>query len=264
MAFNVYKLRKWGALSLCSLLTTIGFFIGLTQLGFLWALVIMLICMIVSIFAASLLLKNPFSSLLEGSGLLFLDINSTGVIQPFIMQLDSPFLVGKKGKKEIRDIYDRETVGYLAKPIINIKKAEITKEGGLKIELTERQINDGRFAMFQWPVIFYNSSLSTIITKDFLSKMEKDSFAEHLALYLNHVMNELSGFIRDFGRYIVELQKPSKSWLQSKWVIVVVVALVILLIILFSGPVITTIQGFFGSEAATKAIDTAQGAVTPR
>ena len=248
---NPFIIKKYMALVFAGLLPSIGFAMGMLIYNNFWlGMMIMMICMITTLITGIALMKNPFSLMLEGKGLIVFDINSTGIIKPFIINVEPPYIKGVLNKKKINDVFNRKTVLNLTAPAKTISKAkyitEGEKKGGLIIELTEEEYNRGRFGFFHYPALIWNSQLETIVTKDFLSEQEKDAFAEHGVLYLNRKMEELTSIIRDFGRYIVEMIKPqSSSIFTKKWVWIILVVGLILLLILFATPVLQIVKGSF-------------------
>lgn len=257
MAINTFKIKKWAGLILTGFFPSICFFIGLKFYGFWVALIVLLVSIVAGVMLGNLFLKNPFSEMLEGKGLLVFNIDSTGIIRPFICGLTQPYIKGNLGKDDINDVYDRSAVLQLTHPKKAGNATEL-KEGGLNIHITEDEFNKSRFGLFQYPVLLYNNQIKSLITKDFLSEMEKKTFAEHGILYLNRKMEELTGVLRDFGRYVVELTKPKSSIFQNKYFWIVVVVFIVILIILFAKPIITQLAGAGGaissSLGSTKAV----------
>jgi len=324
MALNLYKVRVYGGLVLGPLISVIAFFIVLNFYGFLWSLAGLFVGVACSVVFGKLMIKNAFSDLLEGNGVLALDVNSTGVIQPFIVSVQSPYIRNKK--LGVDDIFDRAAVMQLAtvqharEPLTQeangirivlqksamVKLKELHKDVGILelnkdeysvlkrekdkiviqltesalktlkqktqdnmtiLELNEDEYNKGRFALFHYPCLIYNSQIKSIVTKDFLADQEKSAFAEHGILYLNRKVEELTNVVRDFGRYVVELTKPQGGGLLSKWwVWAIIIVFVGILVAMFAGPVITAIKGTMGtaSGAVQQAAGNAGGSVLPR
>lgn len=266
---NPFVVKKYAVLVMCPLVTVMCWFVGLKFYGFLMSLCFLFSGLLLSVLIGFLLLKNPFSLLLEGKGILCFDICSTGIITPFIVGVNSPYIAGKVGGKDVKDVFDRKSVFSLAAPVKNKSKAElgvpIDGEGtrGIKIVLDEVDYNKGRFALFHYPVLLWNSQVNSILTKDFLADGEKEAFAEHSVLYLNRKMEELTSVVRDFGRYVVELTKPKGSIFSNWWVWVIVGVLVVLLVVLFAPSVINAVSG--AMNTAGGGVATAKGgAVTIR
>lgn len=280
--FNAFVMKKYAAIILSGMLCTICFYVGVAMYGnLLLAISLLFMGVLCSIVAGIFLLRNPFTLLLEGKGILALDINSTGVIRPFIVKVTSPYIAAKYNGKMIHDVFDRETVMQLAAPIkarmqlekkdngniiIQLDEAELlrlkqkTADGFTKIELTEKEYNAGRFGLFHYPCIIWNSQVNSILTKDFLSEAEKTTFAEHTIIYLNQKMQELTSVVRDFGRYVVELTKPQGNIMGNKWVWIIVGIGVVILGIIFLPSIISTVKGT--AAPAMAAVKTASSTAT--
>lgn len=264
---NPFVLKKYGALLFVGLFTVICFYIGLQFYGLWIGLALLFVGLIVSMLVSNKLLTNPFTEMLEGKGILTLNIDSTGVIQPFIVGVHPPYIKGSLNRQPINDVFDRDAVFNLSIPIKNKTPAkQITEgenKGGINITLNEKDYNDGRFALFQYPVLIFNNQIKSIVTKGFLASEEKHSFAEHGVLYLNRKMEELTSAVRDFGRHVVELTKPKEGfWQQNKAIIIIVMILVGLLIILFAPKVMEQLGGVAGSTGGILK-KTAGTAITP-
>lgn len=259
---NMFKVKRIVALTVPPVLTVLMFYLALITWGLLWSLAFMLTGVVISLIIGTLLLKNPFTAMVEGKGILALNIDSTGVIRPFIVGVKAPYIRGKIGGKKIEDAFNRDTVTHIARPQKANKLLEETEKGGIKIEITNEEYNKGRFALFHYPVILYNEQIGTIITKDFLSEKEKETFAEHGVLYLNRKVQELTSVVRDFGRHVVETLRPKDSLLTNKWVWIVIAILVIILIVMFA-PAILDVMSNLGNNAIG-AVGGGSAPVTPR
>jgi hypothetical protein len=256
-------MRKWAAMFLCSMLSTVAFFAGIMYTGSIWAAVGLLFASIIVAFPlANMLLKHPFRDMVEGKGILAMDINSTGIIRPFIVRVNTPYIQGKIGKTQVNDIFNRESVFNMASPQVNSTGAEI-KDGRFMFNLDKEEFNTARFGLYTMPVLIYNSQLASFITKDFLSNKEMDVYAQHGVLYLNRKMEELSSHIRDFGRYIVEMLKPKSGFNLGGWLIWIILIIGFGALIAVFWP---TIVGFFkgGTSVIGGAASTASQTITPR
>lgn len=262
---NTFKLRKYAAILTCGCLPAILLTVGSSYYGLLWGgIAFFLIGLVLILPVGVIFLKNPFSQMLEGHGLLTINLDSTGVLQVFIMGVRQPYIGGKLGKKVVEDVFDRESILHLAKPKKALQKAEGLPGGGLRIELSEDELNKGRFALYHYPVIIYNQQTGTVITKDWLGEKEKTAFAEHSILYMNRRVEELSAHVRDFGRAVVELIKPGKNILNRWWLWAIIFGIFIfVMLLLFGQPIMDAISGFAGTTG--EALRPAQGgSVTPR
>lgn len=319
---NPFVVRRWIAITVACFVPTITFYTMLISLGFWWALVGFLAALTLSMLLTTPLLRNPFTKMLEGGGLMAFDLNSTGIITPFLVRVLPPFITGKIYGKKIRDTWDREITFQLSEPKgaramwagekleitlteeqfkklvvqtdntyklvldreafkdkldLNIKNGKIQikkgakaewKNGKLLIELDEETYNSGKFALYHRPLLIWNSVLNSFVTKEGLSNDEKKTFAEHLVLYLNRLMEELSSLTRDFARYVVESLKPKESAWGKWWVWIIVIVLIGILVAMFLPAIIQQVQGFMatGKEAiAPAASNLPKGEiVTPR
>lgn len=262
---NPFVVKKWGAFLLTGLLTVIFFFVGVTFYNFLFGLIFMGVGLFVSALLANRLIANPFRMMLEGKGVLAINLDSTGIIRPFIMVVKSPYIEGKIGHKLAKDVFDREAVFNLAAPIqAGMVQKGVGEDGEtrLAIVLGEEEYNKGRFGLFHYPVIIFNEQLNSIITKDWLSEKEKGGFAEHQVLYLNRKMEELTSSIRDFGRYIVESLKPKTFTIKPIWIIIIVIVFIIIILVIFAPQLIPALKK--AGTGVGEAVSGAGGAITPR
>lgn len=260
---NIYKVKKWGAFILCGFIPLTCFVLGNNFYNFMIGMAFFGGGLLISVLVANILLNNPFTTMLEGGGLLAIDISSTGIMRPFICTVEQPYIKGKIGNENITDIYDRDTVLQLANPQQAGKV--IIKDNKISVTLNEDEFNRARFGLFQYPVLIFNGQVKSLLTKDFLSESEKKSFAEHGILYLNRKLEELTGVVRDFGRYIVELTKPQENWFAKRpWAIWLIIIAIIIMILLFAGPVIKQFMGGIQSAAgAATGVTMPTNPVTP-
>jgi ATP-dependent Zn protease len=138
----------------------------------------------------------------------------------------------------------------MASPYKNKTPATIDDKGGLKLELDNAGLNKSRFALYQYPVLIYNSQISSFITKDVLSEKENSLFAEHSILFLNRQEEELTSQIRNFGRSVIELLKPQGNIFKNGWVWIIVVIVAIILIAMFAPHIMQVINGGAGQAVA--------------
>lgn len=261
---NVYKIRRHGAFLFVGLFTVIFFYVGLVFYGFFIALVTMFAGLLTGMLIGGLLVKTPFRSMLEGRGVLVMDINSTGIIRFSTVGLKSPYVKGKLGGKKISDIWDRATVMQIEAPQKNKSKAEKNSMGGIKIDIDEKDYNNARFSLLHYPVLIWNDQIESLVTKDFLAEKEKGTFAEHGILFLNRRIEELTSQIRDFARYVVETSKPRKNFFSSPWVWAVAIFLIVILALLFMPAIIDSMQVMMGSTKAATGAATSGNLITPR
>lgn len=259
---NPYVIKKYSAFLLNSFVPLITFIITQMYFNFTISVVMFLFMSLMMLLIGNRLIDNPFRSMIEGKGLLVLNIDSTGIIRPFIASLNQPYVKGKVSGNWINDIYNRKAVFNLSTP--GVASASLDdKKKVLSFTLNEEQFNNSRFGMFTYPVLIYNNQIKSLITKDFLSQQEMTVFSEHLILYLNRKTEELNGYLREFGRYIVESLKPGgNNW--SSWLPYIIIGgAVILLLVLFGPQIVGALQGTGGVISDTAGTITQSTAVSP-
>ena len=257
---NPFVIKKWGALLLSSLLTTISFFIGLVLYDTIGGIGFMMGGLLVGILIGNAMLNHPFRAMVEGKGILMLDLNSTGIIRPFITTVLPPYIKGTVDNHLIEDIFDRSAVFSLIPPVTGgVTQQGQGKDGNFRTAfvISEDEYNQGRFGLNHYPVVIFNSQNQTLITKEMLSENEKTSFAEHTILYLNAKVKELTTAMLNFGRYVVESTKPKLSWMQSKWTWIILIIGLALLAVIFLPTVFPQLKAAFGGAA------TAASSITP-
>jgi hypothetical protein len=261
---NPFIIKKYGALLLSGLLSTIGFSIGLMILKSFWmGLLFMGLGLAIGVLIGAIMLNNPFQLILEGQGVLCIDLNSTGILRPFVMRVKQPFIEGKIDNELATDVFDRECVFSLAAPVAAGRVQQGEGKDGITrvaIVLSEDDYNKARFGMFHFPTIIYNSQIRSIISKDWFAEKEKGAFAEHGILYLNRKLEELTSATRDFGRYVVESLKPKSLSLPS-WTWVVVIIILAILAFMFAPNILQALGG--AKTAVTGAAGNVAGAVQP-
>jgi hypothetical protein len=264
--FNPYVLRKYGALMLGPLLTVILFFIGVKFYNFWWGLGLMFVGLLASVGLGHILLKTPFRSMEEGKGLLTYNMDSTGVLTPFVVGLNNPYIEGNKDGKKIKDIFDRAAIFTLQEPVES--KASFikeNKEGIISLEMHKDNYNKAKFGQSSYPVLIWNDQIKQFLTKDFFSNGEKQATAEHAILYLTKLVEDLNVNLLNFGRYIVETTNPNKgNWLSGNWWVILLIVFVIVVLGIMFGPAIMDKLGG-GVAAASGSVGVAKGGlITPQ
>lgn len=270
---NPFIIKKYGALLFNSLAAVITFYIGLLFYGFLGGLLFLFFGLIIGILVSNYLLKNPFTELVEGKGILALPFDSSGLISPFILKVNMPFVEGKYRGQEISDVFNRKTVLSMSSPL-NLNKApevvntgtEAEAEYKLRIDISEEEYNTGRFQLNQYPVFIYNMSLNSILTKEMLTTMENKAFAEHTILNLTRKVNELSKWIRDFARHAIEQMRPKspmKIGTIAMWILIVLMGIMLIIFM----PQIIKVLGGGAADSAGNSLANALGSaktIVPR
>lgn len=258
---NPFILKKYLALTISAMVPLMCFYISSSYYGLYYGLGFLVLGLILSYIICSMLLKNPFTLMLEGRGFLTLDLSSTGIIIPFITNLnpkEKRFIIGRPNNKELEDIFDRNTVLQISEPI-KLKKAMEEKDGILTIKLDKKAYNSARFSMLHYPVLIWNSQLNSLLTKDFLSDNEKSMFAEHTVLYLHQKTKQLIDASTNFGRHVVDLLKPKNEFLKSGWVWVIIIGALIVIAFMFAPKIVSMFQSQLGGTGVLENLNQPSG-----
>lgn len=242
------------------LFPTLAFTIVLEMYNFWYALIALVVTLFTSMMIGIAVLKNPFSSILEGKGLLTFNMDSTGILQPFIVGLNAPYIKGRLKGEAIEDIFDRNAVLQMNEPIeLNPDSTNVKIDGNkFTFTLDKTAYNRARFQMLHFPVLIWNNQLKTFITKDFLSGQEKSLYSEHTTLYLTKKVEELINTNKNFARAVVDLLKPKGSW-ASSWIFWVILIGGIILVAVILMPKIVEMLGNSGvGDSVSNALQSAQ------
>lgn len=214
---------------------------------------------VLMVIVAHFFLKHPFSELIEGSGLLLKDINSSGRIKNYIAKVNLPLVKLREAGKEYSTIFDRGIVAYEDVPI----KADYGEDDKYAYyRVPKMDVQKSVFAENNYPCIIWNGKIKAPLTKDALNGIETSTIVDHQILYLNHKVDDLSSHVRDFARYIVEQFKPKKqdSIFTQKWFLILIVIIVIVMIGILLAPTIMKVfsssgglAGFIPTTAITPA-----------
>lgn len=255
---NPFVIKKWAGLMFACMFTTIAFAVGFIFYGMIIAVMTMFGGMLAGLLVANLFLKNPFTNMMEGKGVLAIDMNSTGILRFFNLSVQLPYVRGKLSGKPIQDVFDREAVFNVEPPGKKEGVVKYEESGDIHIKINKDSVNKARFMALHYPCIIWNDQINSVITKDFIATQEKLGFAQHGILYMNRTMETLSANVRDFGRYIVELTKPKDKagFFANKWVFWVTMIVLAIMLAMFAPYIINIIKGASGG-AAGDAVKTA-------
>jgi len=249
---NPFVLKKYAALVLACILSTMSTLVVIMYYGIVWGICAFIVSILISLLLGSVLLSDPFRKLVEGKGMLVFNMDSTGVMEPFIVEVLPPNITGVFRGQQINDSFDRAAVGQLNLPKVG-KAWQSNDEDGdyLNIQLTKNQFNSARMGLYSYPVLIWNDNLKTLLTKQFLSDLETKSLAQHGVLYLVRVLQNLSNDVRNFGRYIVDQMKPNKGLMSNWWVWLLILAFVGLFAIMIIPKLIPALSGALGTASST-------------
>jgi hypothetical protein len=268
---NPFTIRKYLGTILPAFISCLFMYFGLIKYGYWGGIGLMILGLVISVPISFKFLVTPFSKMLEGKGLLAMDIGSTGIIKFFTVGLEQPYIKGKIGKEKLEDVWDRNAVQQITPPVdlngkVHYNNGKLILPKELIKGFSEEEYQKAKFAFNTYPVLIYNSQTKSFLTKDFFGDKEKDVYAEHGILYLNQIVRDLTNHTRDFGRYVAEQLKPKENFFQSKLFLFILIAGLILLAALFVPKIIPVITDMFntGGGVVEKVAGNTGGIVTPR
>jgi hypothetical protein len=213
-----------------------------------------------------ILMKHPFTDILEGKGMLAIDFNSTGIIRTFTVNIDRNMLSGKLGNKVVNAQYLRENIKYFQQPVVVDDKDCIgyNEKGDIVITLPIEKYLQTKFRFESVPTFLYNSITQTPITKEWFSGKEKEVYTENNLSYLHRIIEELNVNTHNAVRYVMEMLRPKSDFLKKNLVWIIIIIAVLILGAMFAPKLLSLIQGK-GSEAVSSTTGTpVTPPVTPR
>jgi hypothetical protein len=198
-------------------------------------------------------LKNPMDSLINGKPIAF-DLNSSGMLQAYEIQLDLPLMRVKLPKgRVIESKFDRK----LAIPFnLLMRKKLVTFNENDEIVFRNEKI-DGlmakQFILNKNATVFIiNSQTGSFITKDQLAKMENTLATENLVLYELDLVKNMSRDVRQLGKtFMANLGGNSfGEILKNPIVQAIIIGGVILLVAVLVGPMVLDALGYGASVAS--------------
>lgn len=243
MKFNMFRIKKWMAYLICGYLPLIIFIVLLWQtFDLLMSFLVAMISIILGgVLSNRFLIRHPFLRMIEGAGLLVWTYDSTGVIQPFDVQVDPPLITGRYGpKKEVSSVFDRDMACTLMVPVTGqmVRAKEIDANGNiigecnvLKMPKEEEKL-DKLFNFDGRPVFIFNKIIDSFLSKEVLSIQEKEVMIKHAMLNLLKKTENLSAYLLNFSRYIVEHSKPPTGWLTPRSKLLLIIAIIVIVIIM--------------------------------
>lgn len=222
---NINKIKNYAALFITAFLPLFAFVFALIlYTNLLLATIFSLIFVFVAILIARKLTYHPLRDLIEGRGILVLKLDSSGVIKPYVANINQPFVSFNK----LKSLFDRKMFFYLENPEQIKIKDENEK---IILEKPKKQ----HYFMFEqyYPTLLYNEQMNTFVDKDLLSKLEDNYVVSHNLNYIKVKTEELSSILRDFARYVVELTKPKSAFgFLTNWMFWIVVIVILALLFL--------------------------------
>ena len=258
---NMQKIKKWAALWINATFPLLSYIIlDFIYDDYWYALAGAAAGTILGLVIAWAMLKNPFTAMVEGSGLLVLDMNSTGVIQPFLCRIRLPKIFGKLHGATKIDVWDRDLTHMFGQPIKVEEKVEVLEDGSMKLpDLSREEYSKARFSLWHYPVLIWNEKLQSFLTKDALSTTEKLMFAEHSAYAQNIQLQILNDRLEKLTRTFLDALRPVLDFLKKPWVWIVMLLVVGGLAVIFLPDIMSGMQG-----SAQTAVEQGATPIIPR
>ncbi|MEM5810112.1 MAG: hypothetical protein QW156_04470 [Candidatus Aenigmatarchaeota archaeon] len=243
---NVNKVKRYVGMVLLGILPLATFyFVIWFGYDLLIAIISSIISLILGIVILNVLIRNPFMKIIEGKGILAINLDSSGAINPFVLSVDFPII--KSSNPHIESIFDRNLVFQFKPPREGIIKKIDEDEKYERYVFIVRKASSYpmTFQMFGFPTLIYNKATDTFLTKEALANLEKNLIIKHQILYLKAKVQELTSIMRDFARYVVETTKPRLSLfgLVGKWWFwLLIIGAIIIIAIMFAPSIFGTIK----------------------
>jgi len=241
---NIYKLKFLASQLVMAFIPVLVFFMFLLLKGFWWALLMFLVSIGFAKLLADRLIRHPFLGFLFGEGVMTFTYDSKGIMFPILGKLtkDSVEIVTSENQIDSSP-FDRNCIVYISQPIEGKIMTGILKEKEqekrVKVLIFPEEEWKYRFSFMQFPAFLYNENLGMFLTKDWLGEQEKTVFRKHALLEFLHKIRDLSMYMRDFARLVVELSRKKKPWyswiLGNIWIILAIVVILMIAYLVLKG-----------------------------
>jgi hypothetical protein len=204
------------------------------------------------------LMKSPMDALINGKPLVF-DLNSSGMLQAYEVQLDLPLMRVKLSKDRVLETkFDRK----LAIPFnLLMKKKQITYDDKGKIVFKNEKFDElmsKQYILNKNATVFViNSPTGSFISKEQLANMENTLATENLTLYQLELTKNMSRDVRQLGKTFMANLGGSEFFdiLKNPMVQGIIIAGVILLIAILVGPMIFNALGVGANAVGGTAVN---------
>jgi len=198
---------------------------------------------IVALFSAILgriITGNSFIAMLEGSGLIVLSLNSSGIVTPYLAKTDSKILTMNTKKGLITAVYDR-TIGFylkeFRKAVISVTKNTETQIETVNVSMPKEEFSSNYFKLMDKPMLIYNEKAGTFLSKQALCDLENGIMADYLSLVvLSKVdaigiqLTALTKVFSDYFKPLGILKMLDNPFVKGVVLVVIIVALIFLVI----------------------------------
>ena len=215
---------------------------------------------LVCVFIGLTISKNVFTDMVEGKGILTLDLTSKGVARFFLVKLKGKQVKGKLDGIDIRGFFNRKMLTLIKAP--EKVSGEVTEEGNLTITIPEEKAKEARFVQGDYGMFFYNSILDEFITKEMLFEKEEHVFTDHTILETKKAFLLAEQHLQPFTRMFMEQFNPKKFDFFKSPIAIFLIVIIFLIAAAVAFPMIQNLWvGISGSANAI--LPSVQTAVTP-
>jgi hypothetical protein len=243
------KARRLVVYFLTGILPFLAFFLGLVfikdvNLSAVVAVVIAFIMVILS----NLVSSTAWVKIVESDKMLCLNISSTGIIEPYLLDAEPPYAVGKLKGKVKRLFFDRIGAIYY---LLNPRKAEVVEEKNeVVMRFDKTKYNSMRFDLSGVTTFIYNEQLDNFLTKDFFADKEQQLFLKNQAFSVHNQLESINNDLHYYASYVNEkLLKKKLLGIDPMWLII---GAMILVVVVFFGPqIVDLINSVIGKTSSS-------------
>jgi len=249
---NQYKMQRMMGLGLAAAVPTLTtvFMIVLTK-DIVASTFMGIAAVPLMVFAGGKFITSPWREMLEGDGVIVMDITSSGIIKPFIARPNMPYVDVQVHGNFFRSIYNRSIGMYLKEP----EPARMNDTGEtIKFELPKDNYSKSYFALADKPILFWNSKLNTFLTKEVLAEKENSLMIENTALQTLDQVRNMRKDLHELTRTVVDQFKPNAfgELLRNPWFVMIIVVTTMFLLFMFVAPMLPKFFGYV--ETGAKAV----------
>ena len=201
----------------------------------------------IMVWISNLVSSTPWVRIVESDALLCLNISSTGIIEPYLLQVEAPYAIGRIRGKLRKLFFDRGGIFYLLNPKKGVLKEENTT---ITVSFEKNNYNATRFDLQGVTTFLYNEQLNNFLTKDFFAEKEQQLFLKNQAFSIHTQLEEVSKQLNYYASYINEKLLKGKFLGLDPLLLILAVG-IILVAILFGPNIIDLINSTLGHASSS-------------
>jgi hypothetical protein len=228
-----YKIKKLLAIEAAAIIPLIAL-MGMVLFGIniLFALMFtMFIAIIIGFISSIITSQNAWVQAIEGKNMLCIDLNSSGIVKLFNVEVNVPDIKLNTDKGSEKRIYDRMISFVLKNPEQKMSVYENDKEDNLEFKMPRKDFQKSLFKAGYLNFLVYNSQTGMFLTKEFLAQSEKELMIEYVTLNEWKELKELNKIMRDFTRQTMDTINNSLMGIIDSPIFKIIALLMIILIV---------------------------------